>query len=182
MNADDPISALVIEVGDLLREKHWTLSTVESCTGGLVGAALTALPGISEVYLGGYITYSNMAKQMAVGVSPQTLAKHGAVSSQVAIEMAKGGRRKLLTTHALSITGIAGPDGGSDTKPVGTVWICVHRGPQEIDCRRFIFPGDRSSVRTCAVVAALTMLIENITQQSQPLDHQHEHISEPAQA
>ncbi len=174
----DPISALVIEAAKLLGEQHWTLSTVESCTGGMVGAALTALPGISEVYLGGYITYSNMAKQMAVGVNSRTLAQHGAVSSQVAIEMAKGGRRKLLATHALSITGIAGPDGGTPDKPVGTVWICVLSHFEEVDCRRFVFPGNRAQVRTQAAACALSMLIQKITAQYQELDHQHEQIWE----
>ncbi len=178
MTAADPISALVIEVADLLGEKRLTLSTVESCTGGMVGAALTALPGISDVYLGGYITYSNMAKQMAVGVKPRTLAQHGAVSSQVAIEMGRGGRRKLLTTHTIAITGIAGPDGGSDDKPVGTVWICVLSHCEEVDCRRFIFPGNRAAVRTQAVISALSMLIQNLTEVYRQLDHQHEQVWE----
>ncbi len=182
MNTDDLIMPLVIEAANLLREKQHTLATVESCTGGMVGAALTTLPGISDVYFGGYITYSNMAKQVAVRVKPRTLAQHGAVSAQVAVEMAKGGRRKLLTTHALSITGIAGPDGGSPSKPIGTVWICVLSHFEEVDCRRFIFPGDRVSVRDQAACAALTMLIQNIRAiESQPLDHQHKQIHEQTQ-
>ncbi len=182
MIADASIMPLVIEAADLLRKKKHTLVTIESCTGGMVGAALTTLPGISDVYLGGYITYSNMAKQAAVGVKPRTLAQHGAVSAQIAVEMAKGGRRKLLTTHALSITGIAGPDGGSPDKPIGTVWICVLSHFEEVDCRRFVFPGDRASIRDQAACAALTMLIQNIRAiESQPLDHQHEQIPERTQ-
>ena len=173
MNAPDSIEPLVCKAAELLREQHRTLATVESCTGGMVGAALTALAGISDVYLGGFVTYSNMAKQITVGVSPQTLAKHGAVSGQVAREMAGGGRRKLLATHALAITGIAGPDGGTEDKPVGTVWICVE-GCAQIECRRFVFPGDRASVRTLATFAALSMLIQQITGRYEELDHQHE--------
>jgi nicotinamide-nucleotide amidase len=173
MNAPDSIEPLVVEAAELLREQHWTLATVESCTGGMVGATLTALAGISDVYLGGFVTYSNMAKQTAVGVRPQTLAKHGAVSGQVAREMAGGGRRKLLATHALAITGIAGPDGGTDDKSIGTVWICT-AGCAQIDCRRFVFPGDRASVRLLATFAALSMLIQQITGRYEELDYQHE--------
>ena len=147
MNEADSISQLVEQLAALLRMQGRTLASVESCTGGMVGEALTALPGISDVYLGGFITYSNMAKQLSAGVNPRTLAQHGAVSSQVALEMARGGCGKLLATNSIAITGIAGPDGGSDDKPVGTVWICVAGSGGAYDCRRFVFAGDRSAIR-----------------------------------
>jgi len=174
MISDDPISPLVIEAADLLRENHRTLSTIESCTGGMVGAALTQLPGISDVYLGGYITYSNQMKSSAVGVDPRTIGRFGAVSAQTAISMANGGRNKALATHSIAITGIAGPDGGTDDKPVGTVWICIAQSGDLFDCRRFVFPGDRVSVRTRATIASLSMLMQQLKGKYQELDHQHE--------
>ena len=174
----DPILPLVIEAAALLREERLTLSTVESCTGGMVGAALTALPGISDVYLGGYITYCDKLKTEMVGIDPALIKRHGAVSSQVAIDMSLGAWYQTRSNFGLSITGIAGPDGGSDDKPVGTVWICILSHFEEVDCRRFIFPGNRLQVRTQAAAGALSMLIQNITEQYQELDHQHEQIWE----
>jgi len=178
MIAEDSITALVIEAAKLLREQRLTLSTVESCTGGMVGAALTALPGISDVYLGGYITYCNQLKTDMVGVDPSLIKRHGAVSSQVAIEMGLGAWYQTRSTYALSITGIAGPDGGNDDKPVGTVWICVLCDFEEADCRRFIFPGNRAEIRAQAATSVLSMLIQNLTGEYQELDHQREQIWE----
>jgi len=178
MTSDDPIVPLVIEAAELLRKNHATLSTVESCTGGMVGAALTALPGISDVYLGGYITYCDKLKTEMVGIDPKLIKRHGAVSAQVAIEMSLGAWHLTRSSFGLSITGIAGPDGGTPKKPVGTVWICVLGHSEEVDCRRCVFPGDRAEIRVHAAASALSMLIQNLTGAYQQLDHQHEQIWE----
>ena len=177
MTSEVAITELVKELAASLRKHNQTLATVESCTGGLVGAALTELAGISDVYLGGFVTYSNMAKQMAAGVNPQTLVQHGAVSSQVAIEMGKGGCGKLLATNSIAITGIAGPDGGSDEKPVGTVWICVAQSNGQYDARRFVFPGDRLAVRMRSLEASLLMSTQHLNDDYRKLEHQYERLT-----
>lgn len=174
MNPDDPIIGLVVKLSTLLRQQHKTISTVESCTGGMVGAAITEVAGISDVFIGGYITYSDEQKQRAVGVAKASLKAHGAVSRQVAIEMAQGGYKASNTTMAVSLTGIAGPTGGSDEKPVGTVWICVATHAGSYDCRRFVFPGDRATIRTQATATALRMCMQSLIGVYQPLEHQHE--------
>ena len=168
------ISELVTTLTLILKEQKKTIATVESCTGGMVGAAITDLAGVSDVFVGGYITYSNEQKTRAVGVSEAALKVHGAVSGQVAIEMANGGRENAEADMAVSLTGIAGPNGGNEEKPVGTVWICVATDLGTPDCRRFIFPGDRAGVRARATIAALKMCIQNLTNDNQPLDHQYE--------
>ncbi|WP_298911696.1 CinA family protein [uncultured Algimonas sp.] len=149
---------------DLAKEKGATLGVVESCTGGLLGAALTAPPGSSTVFHGGFLTYSNALKQSLVGVSADTLQRYGAVSEQTALEMAAGGRDRLDVDYAISITGIAGPSGGSLEKPVGTVWfgLASDRG---VTAQMKPF-GDlpRNRVRDQAVLHALTMLNEAVHQ------------------
>jgi nicotinamide-nucleotide amidase len=112
-------------VGNLLREKQMTVSTVESCTGGGVGNAIVNTPGSSTYFLGGLITYSYELKSMLANVSPKTLLTYGAVSEQTVIEMAKGGRSKIGSDYCISISGVAGPDGGTVEKPVGTVWMAI---------------------------------------------------------
>ncbi len=170
----DAESDIAFDLKTLLLEQSKTITTVESCTGGMVGAAITDLAGVSEVFVGGYITYSNAQKMRAVGVLEATLKAHGAVSGQVAIEMAKGGCKESQASMAASLTGIAGPDGGSEEKPVGTVWICVATDSGTPDCRRFVFPGDRAGVRARATMAALKMCIQTLTNEYRGLDHQHE--------
>lgn len=112
-------------VSFLLREGGHTLSTAESCTGGAIAARFTALAGASDIFMGGVVSYSNQVKMDVLGVSSQSLESHGAVSEEVAIEMAQGVRRVMKTTYSIATTGIAGPSGGSEDKPVGTVWIAV---------------------------------------------------------
>jgi len=180
MNSQDyisPIPSWVQCIADLLREKNRTLASIESCTGGMVAGAITELAGISDVYLGGFVTYSNMAKQIAVGVNQETLARYGAVSSQVAIEMAKGGYGKLQATNAIAITGVAGPTGGTQDKPLGTVWICVAQSDGKYDCLRFIFPGDRQEVRMQSLKAALTMCIGQLVGGFGEFDYLQEHLT-----
>jgi nicotinamide-nucleotide amidase len=134
-----------------------TLATAESCTGGLIAAALTAIAGSSSVVMAGFVTYSNDAKMRMVGVGEATLAAHGAVSEPVAREMAEGALRAAQVDIALSCTGIAGPGGATPGKPVGLVFIgCARRGGATV-VERHVFPGDRTAVRAATVVAALRL-------------------------
>lgn len=137
-------------------------TVAESCTGGLLSGALTSIPGASAVYPGGFITYSNEAKICVLGVSESTIASHGAVSSLCAAEMARGASRIMQTDFALSVTGIAGPGGGSSEKPVGLVWIALAAGKRTVS-RKLFFPGrPRSIVRLLSVRAALKLLLEGL--------------------
>jgi PncC family amidohydrolase len=115
-------------IGHLLREKGWTLAIAESCTGGLVSDSITNVPGSSDYFEGGIISYSNLAKVEHLGISSNSIKRYGAVSSQVARSMAKGVRKAFHTTFGVSITGVAGPGGGSRKKPVGLVFIAVSNG------------------------------------------------------
>jgi nicotinamide-nucleotide amidase len=119
-------------IGDLLRDKGWTLCIAESCTGGLVSDMITNVAGSSYYFEGGIVTYSNLAKTEHLGVPSNSIKKYGAVSSQVAMAMAKGVRKAFHTTFGVSITGIAGPGGGSRKKPVGLVFIAVSDGKRTI--------------------------------------------------
>jgi len=142
---------------ELLKVSGLTCATAESCTGGGVGSAITAVPGSSAVFAGGVISYSNDVKREVLGVKPETLASVGAVSSETAAQMADGVRRLLKTDLAVSLTGIAGPDGGSAEKPVGLVWFGLAT-PEGVRTEKVIFSGDRARVREQAVVHALGML------------------------
>lgn len=144
--------------GTLLGEaatRGLTLATAESCTGGLVGQLLTAEPGSSRVYAGGWITYGNAMKARELGVSQADLDTHGAVSAEVARAMAAGAAERAGADIAVSITGVAGPDGGTSEKPVGTVWIgCVRRGEPAL-ARCFRFTGNREAIRIWSANTAL---------------------------
>ena len=142
---------------ELLKARGLTCATAESCTGGGVGSAITAVPGSSTVFLGGVISYANEVKRDVLGVSEQDLQTVGAVSGEVAAQMAEGARRLLKTDLAVSLTGIAGPDGGSEEKPVGLVWFgLATKGG--VRTEKAIFRGDRAQVRAQAVTHALGML------------------------
>ena len=144
-------------VVDLLVANALTISTIESCTGGLAAGRLINVPGVSEVLKAGYITYSNKAKRKIAGVKKATLHKYGAVSEQVATEMAKGAAVVSKADVAVSITGIAGPDGGTDEKPVGLVYIgCNVKG--KITVEKFQFSGNRAKIRESAVAHAMILL------------------------
>ena len=151
------LSALADDIKEIFTCRHLTLSTAESCTGGLIGGLLTALPGSSGYYLGGVISYANAVKEGLLGVPGTVLETVGAVSEETAIAMAKGAQSALHSDYALSVTGIAGPGGGSEKKPVGTVWIGLAT-PDGVTARRFLFSGDREEVRLATVGAALTWL------------------------
>jgi nicotinamide-nucleotide amidase len=148
--------SLEVVVGDLLLERGWKVAAAESCTGGLLLGRFTDVPGSSDWVIGGVVAYSNDVKVREVGVPPALLAEHGAVSEPVARAMADGVRERLGADVGVAITGVAGPAGGSEAKPVGTVVVALS-GPSSI-ARTFRFPGDRRTVRAHATAAALDMI------------------------
>ena len=140
------------------RKRGWRVATAESCTGGLVAAALTAIAGSSDVVERGFVTYSNAAKIESLGVPAETIAAHGAVSAQTTAAMARGAVARTPVDLAVSITGIAGPRGGTPLKPVGLVYLGVARRDGACRVERRVFPGDRGEIRQAALVEALQML------------------------
>ena len=144
-------------VGELLCKHNLTISTTESCTGGMIASKLISYPGISKVYLEGAVTYSNKSKVKKLGVKEETLSKYGAVSEQTAREMAEGMLRESGSLESISTTGIAGPEGGTVEKPVGLVYIGLCMKGRTI-VERCVFSGDRNQVRKEATNYALNML------------------------
>lgn len=170
----------------LLRARSQTLAVAESCTGGLLGAMLTTVPGASTAFTGGWITYTNDLKTRQLGVPPSLFVENGlgAVSSETARAMAVGALERAGSDHALAITGIAGPDGGSEAKPVGTVWVAqVSRPPDAatappVEVRRFVFPYEREAVRLWSAHSALGMLRLRLIDAEMDLLGQRERIAE----
>jgi nicotinamide-nucleotide amidase len=151
-------SDLAASLGRLLKERGKTLSLAESCTGGLASALLTDVPGSSAYFLGAVVPYADAAKEKILGVLPETIRRHGAVSEQAAREMARGARDRFDSDLAASITGIAGPDGGSEEKPVGTVFFALaERGGRETAKKR-LYGGDRATVRRASAMFSLEMI------------------------
>lgn len=150
---------LEIQIGQLLRERSLKLALAESCTGGLVGDRITNISGSSEYFLGGVVAYAYEAKVALLGVSWDTLNTKGAVSHETALEMARGARERLNVDIAVSITGIAGPGGGTAEKPVGTTWVGLVAAEGEWT-RRFRFSGDREQNKALSADAALQILME----------------------
>lgn len=142
-----------------LTERKMTCATAESCTGGGVGCAITGVPGASAVFWGGVISYDNSVKRDVLGVPEEVLATKGAVSPECAAAMAEGARRLLKTDLAVSLTGVAGPGGGSAEKPVGLVWFGL-ASPSGVVAEKRIFPGGREAVRAAAVEHALGLLLK----------------------
>ncbi len=145
-------------VGALLREQGKMLATAESCTGGLIGKMLTDAPGSSAYYAGGWVTYSNALKHDQLGVPNELLEQHGAVSEQAAIAMAQGALGHSGADYALAVTGIAGPTGGTEEKPVGTVWIALASRGEHTTAEHHLMPFDREAIRTRTAYTALNML------------------------
>lgn len=152
---------LVASVSEALVGRGLRLALAESCTGGLVAAQLTDRPGSSRFLDAGLVTYSNAAKASLLGVDPAVIDAHGAVSEAVVRAMLEGARRVTGADAAIAITGIAGPDGGTAEKPVGTVWIAAGVA-DAVRVVRFQFQGDRGAVREAAATAALDMLLETV--------------------
>jgi len=153
---------LAAVVLDRLRARGLRLGVAESCTGGLVGGRLTEIPGSSDVFIGGIVTYSNEMKTALLGVPAELIATHGAVSEPVAAAMAQGAVERLAVPVAVSVTGVAGPSGGSETKPVGTVCLgFAYNGRSET--RRTVFPGSRHEIRARAAQAALFLALRQLT-------------------
>jgi PncC family amidohydrolase len=156
---DDLLEA---QVGARLLARGWTIGAAESCTGGLVMHRLTNVPGSSAYIIGGVVAYANEVKQALLGVQTPTLAAHGAVSAEVALEMADGLRTLLRVDVAVSITGIAGPGGATPRKPVGLVYIglVAPGGIQAV--RRYVWPGNREAVKIASTDAALNLILEHL--------------------
>lgn len=148
-----------IEIGKLLRERKLKLGLAESCTGGLVGHRVTNVPGSSEYFTGGVVAYAYEAKVAMLGVSWDTLNAFGAVSRETVLEMARGVKRLLAVDVAVSVSGIAGPGGGTAEKPVGATWIGLV-APEGEWARKFIFDGDREQNKTSSANEALQMLLD----------------------
>ncbi len=151
---------MAVRLVDLCRKEGRTVVTVESCTGGLLSAALTSMAGSSDVFERGYVTYSNEAKTSAVLVRAEQIAYAGAVSEDVAWAMAEGAIRKSGADIAVSITGVAGPGGGTEEKPVGLVHFATCRWDGRIAVHHEVFPGDRGEIREAAVRQAMKMIEE----------------------
>lgn len=152
-----------IRAGELLRANRATIATAESCTGGMIAAVLTDIAGSSAYVRGGIVAYDNSVKQALLGVKEATLIAHGAVSEQIAGEMARGAVAAFNADYALSVTGIAGPDGGTDEKPVGLTYIGLAGSDDLLVVRRFVWEGDRAFNRRASVDAALELLLAQFT-------------------
>lgn len=160
--ADEALVMLAERLQRLCLERHETVATAESCTGGLITEAITAVPGSSGYFLGGLVTYADAAKVTLLGIPEATISAHGAVSAQVARAMAGGALERLGASLAVSSTGIAGPDGGSAAKPVGLVYLGL-AWVGDADVRRLMLAGDRAAIRAAATAAALEWLIEQVS-------------------
>ena len=160
-SADESLEQVVVK---LLREKKFTLGIAESCTGGLLANRITNVPGASNVLLAGYVVYSNESKIDILGVDPALIQKNGAVSEPVALAMAEGARKRCGAVYALSTTGIAGPDGGSAEKPVGTVFVGLASPNGVTTVRKLFFPNDRETFKQQTAQAAFDMLRKQLRQ------------------
>ena len=145
----------------LLTARQMTCATAESCTGGGIGAAITSISGASAVYKGGIISYANEAKENLLGVKSEILAQHGAVSPETAAQMAQGARQRLKVDLAVSVTGVAGPTGGTPEKPVGLVWFGI-ASARGTFTEKHIFAGDRAAIRAATAEQAMELLIKEL--------------------
>ena len=158
---DDRLVTLAARLAERCIAAEVSVATTELCTGGLVAHAITEVPGSSIYFVGGYVTYSNELKHSAVGVPVEVLLAHGAVSAQAAMAMATGGRERTGADLAVAVTGIAGPDGGTDSKPVGLTYVAV-ADAVGLAVRRYVWSGDRSENKRQSAAAALELLIERV--------------------
>ena len=156
----DDITELAAELGRRLQLLNAHVTTAESCTGGGIAEAITRIPGSSAWFEAGFVTYSNRQKTQQLGVPDELFEKVGAVSREVVEAMARGAQQKSLARFAVAVSGVAGPDGGSPSKPVGTVWLAWAVGETVFSVQRF-FPGNRDEVRRQTVKAALDGLLQH---------------------
>ena len=162
MSADPSADALVARLAAALLARGATMVTAESCTGGLVAAACTSIAGSSDWFERGVVTYSNAAKTELLGVPPALIGRHGAVSAEVASEMASGALTRSPAAFAVAVTGIAGPGGGSPEKPVGTVWLATAARDGAVESTLLQATGDRDAIRRVSVVRALELLLGRV--------------------
>jgi len=155
------LEKIVTRVGILLRQHNWYLVTAESCTGGGLAQAMTTIAGSSAWFDRGFVTYSNVAKQELLDVHLETLEKYGAVSEQTVLEMVKGALTHSQAQVGVAISGIAGPTGGTPSKPIGTIWI-AYASPKNIYAKCNHFQGDRRHIREQAVMIALQKLLQEL--------------------
>ncbi len=153
------LEAAAMRLGARLREMGWRMATAESSTGGLIGHAITMIPGASDYYVGGVISYSNLAKEVQLHVPRELIEERGAVSPQVAAAMAQGARRRFEVELAVAVTGIAGPDGGSAAKPVGLHDVAAVRSGHEPVVEERVFPHDREGNKAAAALLALELAL-----------------------
>ena len=163
LQLDSALTAQVLALGDVLRERKWTVSCAESCTGGGVAFAFTSVSGSSDWFNQSWVAYSNEAKQRELGVTEATLSQYGAVSEQTVKEMAQGVCRKSGAELAVTVSGIAGPGGGSDEKPVGTVWFGFVCGGKKAQIKQ-VFSGNRDKVRSAAIAFAISHLVQMLSE------------------
>lgn len=161
--SDAELARVAAELGTALRARTWQLATAESSTGGLIGHAITMTSGASDYYAGGVICYSNAAKETALGVPHELIEAHGAVSEPVAAALAEGAADRFQAEVGISVTGIAGPEGGSDRKPVGTHFLGVARRGQPARVERHIFRHDRNGNRAAAAMASLELALAEVS-------------------
>lgn len=152
------LARLAMRLHELATDRGVTIGTAESCTGGLVGHAITAIPGSSAYYVGGVVSYADRVKVDLLGVPAAVLTRHGAVSSQVALAMAEGARAVLGCELAVAVTGVAGPDGGTDAKPVGLTYVAT-AGATGREVRRQVWSGDRTANKIQSAELAMEMLV-----------------------
>lgn len=157
---DEQLQQLSRRIGEQLKKRQATVTAAESCTGGWIAKVFTDISGSSAWFERGFVTYSNEAKQQMVGVQDTTLQQHGAVSEQTVREMATGAAKAAAAEYAIAVSGIAGPEGGTPDKPVGTVWFAIAGPEGRVLAQRQIFAGDRDAVRRQSVVWALQTLLD----------------------
>lgn len=161
--SDDVLQAAAARLGEALRQRGWRIATAESCTGGLIGHAITSVPGSSDYYVGGVICYWDRAKEVELGVSHELIEAHGAVSPEVATAMAEGARRRFGVELVVAVTGIAGPQGARPGKPVGLIYTAASRRGHPPVVDREIWPFDRDGNRRAATLRALELALSQAT-------------------
>ena len=155
------LTTIAQQLGEILCKKNAKLTIAESCTGGAISEAITSVSGSSQWFEFGFVTYANSAKRQLLGVSEETLEQYGAVSEQVVKQMAQGAIKQSEADYAIAVSGVAGPDGGTEEKPVGTVWVCWQT-PSQIWAHKLVLSGDRQAVRTEAVKNSLQQLLQHL--------------------